>query len=72
MLLKLKYMINAEDWVLVQQTVMANSFEQNIPIELKKYPNVTLAIQFRQKQAKLTADVIAKYNLLKADVASKN
>jgi len=43
-ILKLKYMVNSEEWTLVQQNVLASTEELQSPLRLADYSNVTVAL----------------------------
>ena len=52
--LKGKYMVDKEEWSLIQQTVMASKQDLALPKNLSNntYSNITLAIQFYEKREK--------------------
>ena len=45
-ILQLKYMVNKEEWTLIQQNVLQEKAELLIPKEFRDNTNVTMAIQF--------------------------
>ena len=52
--LKGKYMINKEEWQLIQQTVLRDDAELLQETKLQDYKNVTLAMQFNEKKKVVT------------------
>ena len=54
--LKTKYMVDKEEWNLIQQTVMATKNDLQTPKMLNetRYANISIGIQFYEKREKLT------------------
>ena len=46
MALKMKYMINHEEWALNQQVILASNDELKNVLNFRDYSNVTIALQF--------------------------
>lgn len=55
--LKLKYMINHEEWKLNNQTVMAERLELNSALNFSSFPNVSIGLQFSSKPQILTKEM---------------
>ena len=53
-LLKLKAMVNHEDWSLNNQTVMSEKIQLENSLNFTSFPNVTIALQFSKKPVILT------------------
>ena len=54
--IKAKYMIDMEEWQLIQQEVMASTEELELPKHLNEtdYNNISIGIQFQIKRERLT------------------
>lgn len=54
--LKLKYMINKEEWKLIQQEVLSTPEELKLPLDFRDFSNVSIGLQFQKKKGKISAD----------------
>ena len=61
-LLKTKFMVNVEEWQLIQQNVLQTNIELNQIERMRNYSNVTLGLQFKQKRKMLSAELKKKLN----------
>lgn len=55
--LKLKYMVNHEEWKLNNQTVMAEKLELLSQLNFSSFPNVSIGLQFSSKPEILTKEM---------------
>jgi hypothetical protein len=60
-LLQLKYMLNREEWGLIQQNVLQTEAELGVTHKFKDFTNVSIALQFNQKRKALTKEQMEAY-----------
>ena len=61
-LLKTKFMVNVEEWQLIQQNVLQTNIELNQIERIRNFSNVTLGLQFKQKRKMLSTKLKKQLN----------